>query len=172
MTKKDTRLWYERTEKLLFLYPIIDKAIRRIETIIVQINIGKIPSNVITNRNKGILNKDDQIQAKVDGLRAQKEVVSAIYERLSEDEKELIQKWYFEDWGLKKKDVKIWQAMNMNKTTFYRHKNKIISKIAEWLGELDIKGVAPGERGKGDLSESGAEYRRSRTGTRNRSPLP
>lgn len=149
----NSRSWYKRIEKLLFLYPTIDHAIKHLETIIAQIELNKTPNGVANYRNDGPPSTDDisssterfadkritskdRLQAKINRLKAGKEAVAAVYERLGEEDKELVRKWYFEDWRLKRTDKKIWRELNTGKVSFYIKKDKIVKRIAEWLGEV------------------------------------
>lgn len=144
--------WYHRTEKMLFLYPTIDSAIAHQESILKLIEINMFPTGVAKYRNDGPPSTDDvvsssekyaekritsrdRVNAKIERLRAQKAVVEAVVARLGSEEMELVQKWYFEDWKLKRPDRKIWKELNIGKVTFWRQKDRVVKKIAEWIGE-------------------------------------
>lgn|GEM_PF-4229060 len=149
---RDDNSWYRRTEKMLFLYPTIDSAIAHQESILKLIEVNMFPVGVAKYRNDGPPSTDDvvsssekyaekritsrdRVNAKIERLRAQKVVVEAVIARLGHEEMELVQKWYFEDWKLKRPDRKIWKELNVDRMTFFRRKNKIISRISEWIGE-------------------------------------
>lgn len=152
--RKRDNLWYSRVEKMLFLYPTIDQAIKRLEAIIIQIDLEKFPSGT-TNYKEGppstgdIMSSTeryaykriaarDRLQAKIDGLKAQKEAVGAVYARLGDEEKELVRKWYFEDWKLRHPEIKIWDELHIDRRNFFRKKDRIVHKIAVLIGELPI----------------------------------
>ncbi|OPX83448.1 MAG: hypothetical protein A4E52_01830 [Pelotomaculum sp. PtaB.Bin013] len=149
MTKPD---WYRRTEGKLYAYPSIPSAIAHLEAQVQLLSCNMAPPKAAVydrigppstgeklteperfadTRIEKIGKKEAQIALK----RAEKAAIEAAMRRLGEEERELVEKWYFQGWKLKHPEKKIWRELRISWPTFFNRRKKIVEKMAEWLGE-------------------------------------
>lgn len=152
-SKKDD--WYRRTEKMLYTYPSLDDAIKHLEAVLRFIDRNKVPSNIAKYGDYGPPGTADKmsepeayadkrirayerVNRKLELLRTRKAAIEKALDRLSEDNRRLVELWYFENWRLSKKGKgrPIWKELGISRNTFLRRRNEIVEEVARWLGEL------------------------------------
>ena len=143
--------WYSRTEAKLYNFPNVKEAIAHIKAQVDLLNDNMAPPRATTYRDGPPTTADrmtepeafanmrgerrDRLLKKIALKEAEKAAIEAALKRLSGDELDLVTKWYFEDWRLKRPDMKIWRALSICESDFYKHKNNVVYKIANFLGE-------------------------------------
>jgi len=154
--------WHRRTEAKLYAYPSILPAIAHLEAQIALMSANMVPPKAMSYDRVGPpttadrltepeqyagsrMDRIGQIEAKIGLKRAEKAAIDAALMRLDKEALELVNKWYFQSWKLTGK-VKIWKALYINRDTFFERKKKIISLVAECLGEKDMSSDLVGEK--------------------------
>lgn len=151
--------WYGRTEAKLYNYPNIESTIAHLKAQMELLKVDMAPPKGVTYRHGPPSTADPmtepesyadkrarhigRIEAKIRLKEAEAAAIKAALDRLGAEELELVQKWYFEDWRLKRPDRKIWNELCICQSEFYDRKNDVVYKVAVWLGE--VEDVAMGE---------------------------
>ncbi|OPX83447.1 MAG: hypothetical protein A4E52_01829 [Pelotomaculum sp. PtaB.Bin013] len=123
--------WYSRIVVKLYAYPLIESAIAHLKAQIELITQSPDPDTDLW------IEKKDRLLAKIALKQAEKKAIGDVLERLDQEERELVEKWYFQGWKLKHREKKIWKELKICRSEFYRRKTNIIHNIAVWLGEVD-----------------------------------
>jgi len=159
MNKPD---WYRRTEGKLYAYPSIPSAIAHLEAQVQLLSVNMAPPKAAVYDRIGPPSTGDRMteperfadsrlekigkkEAQIALKKAEKAAIEVALGRLSEEERELVEKWYFQGWKLKHPEKKIWRELRVCRSEFYFRKKGIVEKLAYWLGEM----AEEGEEGKG-----------------------
>jgi len=164
--------WYRRTEGKLYAYPSIPSAIAHLEAQVQLLSVNMAPPKAAVydrigppstgermteperfadSRIEKIGKKEAQIALK----QAEKAAIEAALGRLGDEEKELVEKWYFQGWKLNRPDKKIWRELRICRAEFYFRKREVVERLAYWLGEM----TEEGEQGSGQDDVKNAVYK-------------
>jgi len=148
VTRKPKQNYYKQIERLLYDYKTYDTAIRNLEaeleeilpkvsTSVVKLGEGSAVSPFHSQTEDWAIKRIESPRAKrilkllAEKKRLQKGI-REVREQLTDEENILV--WMRYD--LEKQHQEIWEAMHMGRSTYFEFKNKLIAKIARYLGLL------------------------------------
>ncbi len=146
MTRKPS--YYRKTERLLYDYKTYGSAIRNLEaeleeilpkvsTSVVKLGEGTAASPFRSQTEDWAIKRIESPRAKrILRLLAEKkrwrQGIKEVRQQLTDEENTLV--WMRYD--LEKPHQEIWEALHMSRSTYFEFKNKLIKKIARYLGLL------------------------------------
>ncbi len=147
MTRKPS--YYRKMEMLLYDYKTYDSAIRNLEAELEEI-LPKVSTSVVKLGEAGSTaspfysQTEDWAIKRIESPRAKRilkllaekkrwrQGIKEVRQQLTDEENTLV--WMRYD--LEKPHQEIWEAMHMSRSTYFEFKNKLIKKIARYLGLL------------------------------------
>ena len=146
MTRKPS--YYRKTERLLYDYKTLDLAIRMLEaelesimpqvsTSVVKLGEGSTASPFRSQTEDWAIKRIESPRAKrilklLTEKKRWRQGIKEVRQQLTDEENTLV--WMRYD--LEKLHQEIWEALHMSRSNYFEFKNKLIEKIARYLGLL------------------------------------